>query len=130
LSLDRKFIKSLPDKGEKIHTLVEKLKKLIAKREQEDDLSSKFKRINLSQDMYIGQEVELDSDDDDDDDDNMLVSEKDSLTPPGPPQPAAQECVSSTQSSPKKQLSEKWAYDSAVTHCKPHAFEVMCLKIT
>ncbi|XP_031553503.1 DNA-directed RNA polymerase II subunit GRINL1A-like [Actinia tenebrosa] len=127
LLLNRTFINSLPDKGDKIHKLVGKLKEQIALREQADDLSNRFNRISLAQSRNASQKVELDSDDDEncndddkDDDNAMVVNEKGALA--APTQDTVEE-ESSKENTPKKQSSGKWAYDSAVTHVKPHAFE-------
>ena len=115
--------------------LVKKLKEMITKRERVDDLSSRFQQISLSQKFQSkeGQRTELDSDDDDDDtsrDINMDDKHVDfvaaiSTTIQKSPEQTERATSSAISSVDKKQKSDKWAYDSAVSYERQPKFEVI-----
>jgi len=114
---------------------VKKLKEMITKRERVDDLSSRFQQISLSQKFQSkeGQRTELDSDDDDDDtsrDINMDDKHVDfvaaiSTTIQKSPEQTERATSSAISSVDKKQKSDKWAYDSAVSYERQPKFEVI-----
>ncbi|EDO45695.1 predicted protein [Nematostella vectensis] len=120
LNIKGRFVQSLPDKGAKINNLVDKLKGLLASKQEMEDLSCKFDAIRVS--VSLGDHVkESEMDSDDDDDENLGCSEDSKMTTTvvkrDETSSMASSCSKVTQSEEKPaKPKSSWDYDSAVTH--------------
>ncbi|KXJ28799.1 DNA-directed RNA polymerase II subunit GRINL1A [Exaiptasia diaphana] len=116
-----KFLKSLPDKGQKIHDMVKMLKEMIIKRGQTEDLTARFQQISIhqSRDANQTQDLTLDSDDDEDTDYCTAISNMDNDNIDSA-EKKSQLSASSREDSKKP---DKWSYESAVTYERKPKFE-------
>ncbi|XP_044183900.1 uncharacterized protein LOC114961824 isoform X2 [Acropora millepora] len=108
----RKVLQSLPDKGNKVLATIERLKELIARREECDNTVAQFERMTVSHLVERSRQDLSESDDEISECKDFASEAHEELSPAH----NKKDEMSKSKSGQKKQISyRKWDYESSVT---------------
>ncbi|XP_067056439.1 DNA-directed RNA polymerase II subunit GRINL1A-like [Acropora muricata] len=109
---NKKLLQSLPDKGNKVLATIERLKELIARREEVDNTVAQFERMTVSHLVERSRQNLSESDDEISECKDFASEAHEELSPAH----NKKDEMSKSKSGQKKQISyRKWDYESSVT---------------